>query len=239
MGKSSLTLDHHVYDQLSDTWIKRCSKPQPVINLKVRALPEDHEALGFTFHGHTTAAVLPAMADTGCQSCLAGVKVIHRLGLRQSDLIPVNLRMHAANNKGIKILGATVLRLTGKGTQGEPVETRQLTYVTDTSDKLFISREACIALGIISATFPTVGETQEGHQHAMSATLQTDDGSVHSADSHSGLTAACTCPRRQGPPPPPTKLPFAALEDNRGKLEQYLLDYYKAHLILVITSPCP
>ena len=42
-------------------------------------------------------AVIPAMADTGCQGCLPGVKVIHRLGLQKHHLIPVKIKMHAAN----------------------------------------------------------------------------------------------------------------------------------------------
>jgi hypothetical protein len=39
-----------------------------------------------------------------------------------------------------------------------------MTYVTDNSDKLFISREACIALGMISNSFPTIGEINEMQQ---------------------------------------------------------------------------
>ncbi|CAC5376347.1 unnamed protein product [Mytilus coruscus] len=45
------------------------------------------------------------MADTGCQSFLAGIKVLHKIGLTKRDLIPVNMQIHAANNKGIVILG--------------------------------------------------------------------------------------------------------------------------------------
>ena len=42
------------------------------------------------------------------------------------------------------------------------------------------------------------------------------------------MTATCDCPRRQPPPLPPKELPFPAVEDNREKLEQWLLSYYKA-----------
>ena len=37
----------------------------------------------------------------------------------------------------------------------------------------------------------------------------------------------CDCPPRQNPPPIPTALPFPYTEENREKLEQWLLDYYK------------
>ena len=46
--------------------------------------------------------------------------------------------------------------------------------------------------------------------------------------SESSMTATCDCPRRQPPPLPPKELPFPAVEDNREKLEQWLLSYYKA-----------
>ena len=58
------------------------------------------------------------MADTGCQSCLAGIKVIQRPGLPLTSLITVPMIMHAANNKGIKILGATILRISGTDEEG-------------------------------------------------------------------------------------------------------------------------
>ena len=42
------------------------------------------------------------------------------------------------------------------------------------------------------------------------------------------MTAASQQTRRRLPPPPPTKLPFPATEENRGKLLQYLAEYYKS-----------
>ncbi|CAG2221850.1 unnamed protein product [Mytilus edulis] len=95
----------------------KASQPQPFVNLVLRILPEDYEAFGFNMTKRTNTVAISAMADTGCQSCLAGIKVIHRLGINQTELIPVNMKMHAANNKGITILGATILRISGKDDQ--------------------------------------------------------------------------------------------------------------------------
>ena len=132
----TLAIDHHLYDNLSDTWVRKASKPQPFVNLAIRILPEDYEAFGFNITTRTNTIAISAMAGTGCQSCLAGIKVIHRLGINQNELIhSFNMKMHAANNKGITILGATILRISGKDDQGRHVETRQMTYVTDNSDR--------------------------------------------------------------------------------------------------------
>ena len=96
-------------------------------------------------------------------NCLAGFKVLKKLGLSTKDLIPVELRMHAADNHDIQLLGAAILRLTGRNHDGKKRTTRQivLVYVTNHIDKLFLSREACADLGIISHQFPLTGEAQE------------------------------------------------------------------------------
>ena len=116
-----IAIDHHLYDQLTDTWIRKYSEPQPFIKLTVRVSPDDYAAFGFTLDSPPRAAHLPVMADTGCQNCLAGIKVLHRLGLNRADLLPVTVMMHAANNKGINILGAIILRLKSTAKQGRPV----------------------------------------------------------------------------------------------------------------------
>ena len=97
------------------------------------------------------------MADTGCQSCLASIKAISRLGIKRQELIPVTLKIHASNKEGIHILGAAILRFSGKTSNGIRVS-RQIVYVTDVDNKVFLNREACVSLGIISDQFPKVGE---------------------------------------------------------------------------------
>ena len=108
------------------------------------------------------------------------------------------------------------------------METRQLTHVTDTSDKFFLSREACIALDIISPSFPTIGEaleTQSSTSTDMAHKLSHIKGDTMD---DSGLTSLCHCPRCQLPPTLPTQLPFPASETNREKLQQFLLDFYSS-----------
>ena len=157
------------------------------------------------------------MADTGCQSCLAGIKIAHRLGLNEGNLIPVTLKMHAANNRNIKILGATILRFSGTNSAGEMLKTRQVVYITDSSDKLFLSREACTALGIITDNFPAIGDTKS------------DEGIyTNTVDSSKVHDISCDCPRRELPPPMPTQLPFPATEEHRADIQQYILDRYKS-----------
>jgi hypothetical protein len=158
--RSQVLLDHHLYDNLNNRWTKQPSRSQPFINLTATIYPDDYQALGFqpaTQQIKTT--ILSATADTGCQSCLASMNVVRRLGLCEDDLMPVTMRMHTANNNGIKIIGVVILRFSGQSTSGQSLQTRQIVYVTHDCDKLFLSREACTALGLISSAFPTFGES--------------------------------------------------------------------------------
>ena len=100
------------------------------------------------------------MADTGCQSCIAGLKAIKRLGIQEEDLIPVTIKMNAADETSLKILGAAILRFTGMAPDGKSRQTRQIVYITDSTDKIYLSREGCVALGLISKDFPTFGEVK-------------------------------------------------------------------------------
>ena len=205
-------MDHHLYDNQTDTWHKRPSQPQPHLDVSIRIVDDDYRQLGYepiTKSTHKTLTV-SAMADTGCQSCLAGIQCIQCLGLKETDLIPVKTKMHTANNQQINILGAIILRISGENDLGDIVETRQLTYVTNESNRLFLSKGACIDLGMIDENFPSINEVKSNQPHT-----DTSD------------TPICDSPKRSLPPPIPTELPFSAISENREKLQQYLLDYYK------------
>ena len=75
----AIALDHHVYDQLNDTWVRRASKPQPFVNLSITVCADDYEELGFKLQFLVSATPMehPSKADTGCQSCLACIGVLH------------------------------------------------------------------------------------------------------------------------------------------------------------------
>ncbi|KAK3704765.1 hypothetical protein QZH41_000934 [Actinostola sp. cb2023] len=163
---------------------------------------------------------------TGCQSCLTSMTVVRRLGLSKKDLIPVSTRMHAANNNGIEILGAIILRFSGKSKSNQIRETRQIVYVTDDADKLFLSRETCTALGLIPGNFPTVDETPQpsNSSDAAGQTHQPTQLNIPESAQH----PPCDCPRRVTPPPKPTQPLFPTIVANRQRLQQWLLDYYKS-----------
>ena len=108
--------------------------------------------------------------------------------------------MYSADNRNIPILGAIILRLSGKDQLGDKRMSQQIVYITYSTDKLFLSREACVDLGIVPAQFPIVGEipAQANHPIAPKANCASFSQDTTPLD--------CNCPRRAKPPPLPTSL---------------------------------
>ena len=227
-SRGCITLDHHIFDQSTSKWRKTQSKSQPFLTLSASVQRADYEHFGFRLCSPPTQVFISAMADTGCQSCLAGFKVVKKLGLSTKDLIPVSLKMHAADNHDIQILGATILRLSGKDRLGKERSTRQVVYVTNGTDKLFLSREACMDLGIISHQFPLVGEASMGEAKGCQPSPPQPIAAAATEAPNDHPARECNCPRRTKPPPIPSTLPYPATEENREKLKQHLLDHYSS-----------
>ena len=76
------------------------------------------------------------IADTGCQSCIIGLKLVRRLGFRLSDLLLVDHRVSAANKQVVNIIGAVILHL-----RGSHLESTQICYVTPETEIIPQSRD--------------------------------------------------------------------------------------------------
>ena len=200
----TISLDHHIFDHTSEIWRRHSSMPQPTITLHAKVAVDDYPSVGAKTTLTPGSTMIDCIADTGCQSCLTGTQLLSSLGLCETDLLPVTMAMKAADNGEITILGAIIVHLSG--TKNPVRSTKQIVYISNSTDRFFLSRQACLGLGIISANFPTVGE-------CLATELTNGD-------------TPCSCPPRCKPPPRPTKLPFPATADNRARLQQWLLDYY-------------
>ena len=253
-----IVLNHHVYNEFCNMWEHRGSDPQPMVDIYVHIDPCDAKDLNVPspVPACSDVVIIPAMADTGCQSCLAGTSLLPKLGLTTTDLLPVSMKMTAANDNAIDIAGALVLRLSGETPQGTSLSTRQLVYFSNSTKRFFLCKQACVALKIIPKSFPQIGEA-----HPVSTHAETDlvahklQGGIplstlpptpppHRAPcavqpaatgeepprvtDPAARTRECDCPCRQKPPPKPTSLPYPATAENRDNIEKWLLDYYKS-----------
>ena len=54
------------------------------------------------------------------------------------------MQIYATSNHHTKILDADIHRLSGQDHRGQTIETRQIVYVTDFTNKIFLSSEICM-----------------------------------------------------------------------------------------------
>lgn len=124
-----ITIDHHLYDNLSDKCSVQRPKPQPRVEASIRTSPPDYHQLGFNLLPKTKTAAIKAGADTGCQSCLVELLVVNQLGQTNTIFISMTVKMRAANSQGTILLHA--IQVTDTGIDGCTRTTRQMTYVTE------------------------------------------------------------------------------------------------------------
>ena len=97
-------------------------------------------------------------------------------------------------------------------------ETKQLVYVAEEANYLFLSKAACKDLGILPEDFPDGGGRVSGCT-AMEHEDNTGD--------------PCDCPTRtQVPSTPELPFPVKETEQDRSRLEKNILDFYGKMLTL-------
>ena len=113
------------------------------------------------------------------------------------------MKMKAINQGGVEILGAVLLRLSLTDKDGKVFETPQLVYVTNSTDKFYLSFEACIGLGLVPEDFPRTWKTED-----EAAPVEVRE---------------CNCHERTLPPSLPSTLPFPATEKKCSKDKEMAL----------------
>ena len=100
----------------------------------------------------------------------------------------------------MNISGVAILRSSGQDRAGNTIETCHLIYVTDTSNRLFLSKKACTMLGMINDKFPTIGEISPD-LHIKDSKVTTYCHTISDIDHQPA--SAWECPKCTAPPQHP------------------------------------
>lgn len=151
----SPTLPHYLFDSDSG-WKAAKSMKHPTLQLSVSVNPEDYLDVGRE-PPNIKSKKIEVITDTGAQSCLWGLQNFLRCGFKQPDLLPVKHELYAANKEKIPILGAILLSMSGDSPDGSPHSAGVMVYVSPSSSRFFLSRDALIQLNVIPKDFPRLG----------------------------------------------------------------------------------
>ena len=185
-------------------------------------------------HQHKTTKT-KSLVDTGAQMVVVDVRTVYAMGLGRKHIIPVGMTIKAANTGGLKLLGGVLVRISGKDQQGNERVTRQLAYVAEEVNRVFLSRQASEDLGIIDKTFPTIGaygiESDDATKEVEEDVVRNDVfiNGIKNFKACEGLdNGQCSCPKRELPPPAPESCPFPPNPENLERLEGWIRDKYRA-----------
>ena len=215
-----IPLTHQIFDR-DRGWLAKPSAPHPTILVTATPCPHDHSEFGHTVANAADLKLVqlsPVCADTGCQSTCVPPRYAYQAGYKRKDFIPVASKMNGAGRSDLGVLGAVVLEFSCTDGNGVTYVTRQLCYVCDRIDRVYLSRQALADLCCISPQFPTPQSLVPAQTTYSSATVNSD--------------SPCTCPTRPASPPPlPTALPPGIdidQADSVDRLKEWLLEYYKS-----------
>ena len=127
-------VDHLIFDGTLG-WRKADAAPHSTMKVSARIDKSSFAQLGMAVNNKPTPIDITAVADSGAQTCLMSLKLIHRMGLTKKDLIPVKKRLKAANNEEITILGSTFLHIGGYDGADNFIDTPVICYVTSSTDR--------------------------------------------------------------------------------------------------------
>ena len=215
------SLKHHIFDGTYG-WMIKESKKQPLITLKLSTASSDYSQLNLPYPSIKPRKI-SAVADTGAQSSLMGLKTFLACGFKKSDLIPVRKCLYAANNEGINILGAVFARITGFDSEGSQHHAAEMIYVSDSTDLFYLSRNGMEQLKIISADFPQIGSANAISTRQSSAA---DQVTLPTPSVNEEKHENCKCLPREKPPARPSSLPFEPTEENVDKMKEWLINRY-------------
>ena len=181
--------------------------PSPMLQVEASIMHTAHKKLGLKLHGDRKSfnnrVVIEGLADTGCQTCIAGEEFLKEIGCPPDYMIPTKHRIVGITSAGLGIVGAILMRLVLYGRIS-----RQVVYISTKVKGFYMSEGALKDLGVIDDKFPNC-----------------KPGCV-TASCLSTEKESCQCPPRGSTPDRPSKLPMPATSENCDNLRQWLIDAF-------------
>ena len=160
--------------------------------------------------------VVKAIADTGAQTCTAGLDVLNLIPDGTRWLLRTRHGLKGVTHNGLKVRGVLLIEFSLHGHSST-----ELLYICDNVTGLYLSQTALKNLQLIRQNFPEPEETV------------TDSSAI--TENSDAPKAPCGCPLRSPCPPVPDKLPFPATEEYRDEFEKWILNYFASSAFNVCT----
>ena len=110
----------------------------------------------------------PTVMDTGAQLTVGPINLLHHIGVKRETIFPIAMVVNGASKAPLMVEGAILLKFSGRNPNtGQTLYTRQLVYISSSVDQVYLSKAACIDLGMIPADFPSIGSCSPGPESSQ------------------------------------------------------------------------
>ena len=189
-------------------------RPSPRVEVNATLMLTAHEKFGMTWKGSRRGVYrsnpVEAVADTGCQTCVAGIDLLEKIGCPEDFLVPTRHSIVGITTASCDIVGSVLLRVELDGHV-----TRQMVHISTKTKGLYLSETALFELNVISQGFP--------HPVPQSTAGATENPDVRRQGCEEDETL---CVPRSPTPERPAEIPFEPTEANKPKLKGYLLQEF-------------
>ena len=162
-------LPHYEMDKISGKWKVKEAEPQPEVIVNVELCKDGYKQIRAAPPRRFYPYAVPcsSLPDTGSQIVVAGPALLNKLGIMPSELFPVNANVKLVDRKRLQLIGGLLITISAAASDGSKKTSSHMCYVGENIEKLFLSREACLKLGIIDENFPISKSTDKNSSNSF------------------------------------------------------------------------
>ena len=216
---NSLPVPHFIYDEQIKSWIRRAPKQSTTVDLSVDLDRAAYKELSLNLpdlvqkpsagHSRNRRGTL----DSGAQLTVANEAELTALGIKKASIFPLATTVNTVTQANIDLIGGVFLRFSMYDHKTQTTRyTRQLCYISKSIKGIYLSEEACVALGFIQPDFGQMTPSVKSME--MKKCVNTGVGP-------DGLQL-CACPRRELPPKDLPDLPCEPTPENVPVLKKFI-----------------
>ena len=135
-------------------WVGAKPNPHPVVIVGVSVSGDSYDQLEIPEPVSHQPTNVQAIADTGATVLVGGMNLVHQLGVKKHELIPVSYSVGGVNHGKLELLGGLLVNVSL-----EDKDHQELCYIAKGVEDLLLSGATMKALGIISENFPAGNPT--------------------------------------------------------------------------------
>ena len=167
-NKTTDPLPHYEMNELGK-WKVKPAKPHPKITVNVEICQDGYNQIGAAVpqSSHPHSVTCSSLPDTGSQIVVAGPDLLKKLNVSKHELFKVSTNVKMVDCKRLQLIGGLMITISAMGSDGKKRISKHMCYIGEKIETLFLSKDACVNLGIIPKTFPSIEYEATTLQHVL------------------------------------------------------------------------